>query len=250
MESVRAEPVRAESIRVESVSAKSIKAQKGIVTLTILMLLSGLLTVILLFDDSTLSFFRAQQMQRKNYVERTLTLQKMTFAQKEHACLDLPLEDSENVRQVAIRLEGEDDAIQYSLWCQRVAIFKKSPTKGENVGLLDSFIRMENLAEFRPHLGTPPTPLTPGSTPQLYWFDTTQTEWAVEGLVQGILIAEGDLKLIGKGRITGAVITGGNLILEGVTVAYGRRVIAPLVQQYSKWQLAEKSWSDFKAPSE
>lgn len=227
------------------------KPQKGMVTLTILILISGLLTVILLFDDSTLSFFRAQQMQRKNYVEHTLTLQKMTFAKKEeNVCLDLPLDNSESVRQVAIRLEGEDDAIQYSLWCQRVAIFKKSPTKGENVGLLDSFIRMENLAEFRPHLGTPPTPLTPSATPQLYWFDTTQTEWTVEGTVQGILIAEGDLKLTGKGRITGAVITGGNLILEGVTVAYGRRVIAPLVQKYSKWQLAEKSWSDFKAPSE
>ena len=52
--------------------------QKGIITLTILIFISGLLTVILLLDDSHLSFFRAQQNQRKHYVERTLQLQKMT----------------------------------------------------------------------------------------------------------------------------------------------------------------------------
>lgn len=34
--------------------------QKGIITLTILIFISGLLTVILLLDDSHLSFFRAQ----------------------------------------------------------------------------------------------------------------------------------------------------------------------------------------------
>ena len=49
--------------------------QKGIITLTILIFISGLLTVILLLDDSHLSFFRAQQNQRKHYVERTLQLQ-------------------------------------------------------------------------------------------------------------------------------------------------------------------------------
>ena len=41
--------------------------------------------------------------------------------------------------------------------------------------------------------------------------------------MSGILLAEGDLTLIGKGRISGAVIAGGSLKLEeGVTVAYGK----------------------------
>ena len=49
---------------------------KGIITLTILIFISGLLTAFLLLDDNHLSFFRAQQNQRKHYVERTLQLQK------------------------------------------------------------------------------------------------------------------------------------------------------------------------------
>ena len=61
---------------------------KGIITLTILIFISGLLTVILLLDDSHLSFFRAQQNQRKYYVERTLQLQKITEEKKQTACLD------------------------------------------------------------------------------------------------------------------------------------------------------------------
>lgn len=232
---------------------ESVKIKKGIVTFTALILLSGLLTVILLFDDSTLSFFRAQQMQRKHYVESALSLQKMTFSQKQQktACLNLPLDNADKVKQISVTLENTaEDAIQYSLWCQRIAIFKKSPTKGDNQGSLTNFIQMENLAEFRPSFSTPPKPLLPNKSPQLYWFNNTQTEWEVNGTIQGILLAEGDLKLSGKGRISGAVITGGNLTLEGVTVAYGRKVIEPLVQQYSKWQLAEKSWSDFKNASE
>ena len=52
--------------------SKIMTTQKGIITLTILIFISGLLTVILLLDDSHLSFFHAQQNQRKHYVERTL----------------------------------------------------------------------------------------------------------------------------------------------------------------------------------
>lgn len=224
--------------------------KKGMTTLTVLIFLSGLLALILLFDDSTLSFFRAQHMQRQHYVERALALQKLILAQKQTACADLPLDNADTARQISITLEGAEDAIQYSLWCQRMAIFKKSPTKGDNQGLLDSFVRTENLSEFRPHFSAPPNPLTPTNVPQLYWFDKTQTEWSVNGTVSAIVIAEGDLKLSGKGRISGAVITGGTLTLDGVTIAYGKRVIDPLVRQYSKWQLVEKSWSDFKAQSE
>ncbi|OOF44533.1 DUF2572 family protein [Rodentibacter trehalosifermentans] len=226
------------------------KSRKGVATLGILIFLSGLLAVMLLFDDSTLRFFRAQQMQRKNYVERTLALQKMTFSEKQQACLALPLDNPDRVRQVFINIAGAEDAIRYSLWCQRVAIFKKSPTKGDNQGQLTNFIQMKNLNEFRPHFTTLSNPLIANKIPQLYWFQGDKTEWEVDGTVPGILVAEGDLILRGKGRISGAVITGGSLSLEGVTVAYGKKMVEPLVQQYSKWQLAEKSWSDFSPSNE
>ncbi|WP_244154845.1 DUF2572 family protein [Rodentibacter heidelbergensis] len=231
-----------ESIRLPS-------GRKGIVTLSILIFLSGVFAVMLFFDESTLSFFRAQQMQRQYYVEQTLTLQKQTLQAKQKVCSSLPLAGSERVRQVFINRVGAEEAIRYSLWCQRIALFKKLPKKGENQGLLKALIDLENLDEFRPHFATPPYPLV-NAMPQLYWFYGKQNQWEVRGTAQGIFIAEGDLVLRGKGRVSGAVITGGKLSLDGVIVAYGKKQVELLAQQYSKWQLAEKSWSDFNASSQ
>ena len=90
------------------------------------------------------------------------------------------------------------------------------------------------------------TTLTAQKTPQVYWI--TQNQLEIKGNVSGILLAEGDLTLTGKGRISGAVITGGSLKLEdGVTVAYGKAVVTKLVQEYSQWRLVDKSWSDLSA---
>ncbi|NXZ84996.1 DUF2572 family protein [Haemophilus influenzae] len=224
--------------------------QKGIITLTILIFISGLLTAILLLDDSHLSFFRAQQNQRKLYVERTLQLQKMTAAKKQTACLDLPLNNDESVKQISITLDGATDSIQYFLWCERMSLFKKSPKQGDNQGALKDFVSSEKLAYFRPHFSSPPKILNTNKTPKLYWFSDSQAEVEINGTVSAVLIAEGDLKLTGKGRISGAVITNGNLTLDGVTLAYGKKTVVDLVQQYSQWQLAEKSWSDFNVQDE
>ena len=81
---------------------------------------------------------------------------------------------------------------------------------------------------------------------QVYWI--TQSQLEIKGNVSGILLAEENLTLTGKGRISGAVITGGSLKLEGdVTVAYGKAVVTKLVQEYSQWRLVDKSWSDLSA---
>ena len=53
--------------------------KKGMVTLTALILLSGLLALILLFDEQIFAFFRAQMSQRKYYVEQGLALQKISL---------------------------------------------------------------------------------------------------------------------------------------------------------------------------
>ena len=115
---------------------------------------------------------------------------------------------------------------------------------------MKDFIHTEKLTDFRPRFSSPPKILNANKTPKLYWFSDSQAEVQINGTVSAVLIAEGDLKLTGKGRISGAVITNGNLTLDGVTLAYGKPVVTTLVQQYSQWQLAEKSWSDFNVPDE
>ena len=221
--------------------------KKGIVTLTALILLSGLLALILLFDEQIFAFFRSQMSQRKYYVEQSLALQKISQQQQQtHICQNLPLNGAEKVKQVFFESNGAEDKVAYSVWCKRAELFKKSPTKGINENMLRDFISSEKQADFQPHFVKVDTTLTAQKTPQVYWI--TQNQLEIKGNVSGILLAEGDLTLTGKGRISGAVITGGSLKLEeGVTVAYGKAVVTKLVQEYSQWRLVDKSWSDLSA---
>ena len=221
--------------------------KKGMVTLTALILLSGLLALILLFDEQIFAFFRAQMSQRKYYVEQSLALQKISQQQQQtHICQNLPLNGAEKVKQVFFESNGAEDKVAYSVWCKRAELFKKSPTKGINENMLRDFISSEKQADFQPHFVKVDTTLTAQKTLQVYWI--TQNQLEVKGNVSGILLAEGDLTLTGKGRISGAVITGGSLKLEeGVTVAYGKAVVTKLVQEYSQWRLVDKSWSDLSA---
>ena len=219
--------------------------KKGIVTLTALILLLGLLALILLFDEQIFAFFRSQMSQRKYYVEQGLALQKIS-QQQTHICQNLPLNGAEKVKQVFFESKGAEDKVAYSVWCKRAELFKKSPTKGINENRLRDFISSEKQADFQPHFVKVDTTLTAQKTPQVYWI--TQNQLEIKGNVSGILLAEGDLTLTGKGRISGAVITGGSLKLEeGATVAYGKAVVTKLVQEYSQWRLVDKSWSDLSA---
>ena len=221
--------------------------KKGMVTLTALILLSGLLALILLFDEQIFAFFRSQMSQRKYYVEQSLALQKISQLQQQtHICQNLPLNGAEKVKQVFFDSNGAEDKVANSVWCKRAELFKKSPTKGINENMLRDFISSEKQADFQPHFVKVDTTLTVQKTPQVYWI--TQSQLEIKGNVSGILLAEGDLTLTGKGRISGAVITGGSLKFEeGVTVAYGKAVVTKLVQEYSQWRLVDKSWSDLSA---
>lgn len=80
--------------------------KKGMVTLTALILLSGLLALILLFDEQIFAFFRSQMSQRKYYVEQSLALQKISQQQQKHICQNLPLNGAEKVKQVFFESSG------------------------------------------------------------------------------------------------------------------------------------------------
>ena len=89
--------------------------KKGIVTLTVLILLSGLLVLSLLFDEQIFAFFRAQMSQRKYYVEQSLALQKISQQQQKHICQNLPLNGAEKVKQVFFDSNGAEDKVTNSV---------------------------------------------------------------------------------------------------------------------------------------
>lgn len=220
---------------------------RGIMTLTLLILLSSMLFIVLLFDDDILRLHSALTSQRQHYIKQSLTLQELSQQGKPSVCTTVPLEISGNIYAVPFQQDGfEDDNRQY-IWCERKALFKKSPTKASFVGEFDTYINRDNLNLFSNQLQPPPIPHPVDKNSHFYWFDKNQTEWQITGNIYAVVVAEGDLSISGKGKISGTVITQGQLTVEpGVTIAYRKATVQWAVQQQSQWHRAEKSWYDFR----
>ncbi len=78
--------------------------QKGVVTLTLLMLLSSVLLILLFFDGDLISLHSSIVSQRKIYLEQSLILQRQSISQKEKLCENQPLNN--NLKSLKIEFES------------------------------------------------------------------------------------------------------------------------------------------------
>ncbi|MFY1026351.1 DUF2572 family protein [Actinobacillus seminis] len=220
---------------------------KGVMTLTLLLLFSAALVLFMLFDDEQLRLYQGINAQRQLFVQQSLALQNISRQQKESLCAQLSLDNDLNTQQIVFERGVQADRLSQYMWCGRQRLFKQAPKKGISAGEYAQLIQSESLPHFKTELTLPPAVLPKKLSDTLYWFDATQTEWELKGNVRGIVVAEGDLHISGKGKISGALITGGKLTLaESVTVSYRKSTVTKLVRRYSRWRLEEKSWYDFK----
>lgn len=220
---------------------------KGVMTLTLLLLFSAALVLLMLFDDEQLRLYQGINAQRQLFVQQSLALQNISQQQKESLCTQLYLDNDLNTQQIVFERGTQADRLSQYMWCERQKLFKQAPKKGISAGEYAQLIQTKFLPHFKHMLTLPPVVLPKNLSDTLYWFDTTQTEWKLNGNVQGIVVAEGDLHISGKGKISGALITGGKLTLvESVSVSYRKATVTELVRRYSRWRLEEKSWYDFK----
>lgn len=222
------------------------KFYRGMMTLTLLILLSSALLVFMLFDDDMLRLYTALVAQRQHYVEQSSALQQMSQRAKKNACTEVPLDITDNVYKVEFQLENFPDDNQHYFWCERQRLFKKEPKRATLEQEFHRYINKEHISLFKSLLNATQFSQSADKNIALYWFDSSQTEWHINGQVTAVIVAEGDLHIKGNGKITGAVITAGILSHdEQVKIAYNKNIVNQVVQQYSQWQRAEKSWYDF-----
>lgn len=218
---------------------------RGVMTLALLILLSSILLIFMMFDDAELRLHSTLASQRQIYVSHNMNLQQLSQRQKITACAEVPLNSTATVAQISFERPQFADSNRHYIWCQRQALFKQSPKKGINEGKFSEMINEESVSLFRGKFESPHN-LAQDKSDYLYWLDKNQTDWIIEGDIYGVIIAEGDLHLSGKGRIRGAVISGGTISTdETVSIAYRKATVTNLVQLYSQWQRAEKTWHDF-----
>ena len=228
-----------------------ITPQRGIMTITLLILLSGFLLLTMLFNDDLLRLYSSIAAQRHLYVEQLLPLQQLSFNEKKSRCEKLSTQENGDAFLATFRLENNrlTDGLSHYVWCRRDKLFQKQPVRNQHEKLFDQFISKEGLALFRQQLQSPPLILSKSSPAALYWFTANETEWEIDKNVNAVIVAEGDLHIRGQGKISGSIITKGRLTLdENIKVTYSKSTVTQIVQQYSRWRLAEKSWYDFVVP--
>ncbi|MGQ0285644.1 DUF2572 family protein [Pasteurellaceae bacterium 22721_9_1] len=221
------------------------KNHRGFVTITLLIALSSLLFLILLFNEEYLNIHRSMVEQRRYFVEQN-DLLLMEFEQRKlAACENLALDNSHNVSIVSIN-DGHELGIQHFLWCKRQALFKQAPKKILNESELNHFIDMELVSLFQGRFSSGDKEIPTSQNYHVVWFNKEQNHWHLDAQINAIVIAEGDLSVTGKGKISGAIITQGNFSKQdSLTISYKKSVVTKLVQDYSRWQYVEKTWHDF-----
>ncbi|TYA27888.1 DUF2572 family protein [Aggregatibacter actinomycetemcomitans] len=224
------------------------RLHRGMMTMSLLLLLSAFLLLTMLFNDDLLCLYSAIAGQRNLYVEQQVKLLSLSQSTQRERCEQVPIDENGDVFLVQFSLEGTPfpDGIRHHIWCQRDKLFQKSPVRNLHEGLLAQFIAESGLMIFREQLSGPPKNSVRKQPPSLYWFNADETEWTLDKNVNAVIVAEGDLHIRGKGKISGSVITKGKLTLdEDIKVTYSKSTVAHIVQHYSRWRLAENSWYDF-----
>lgn len=221
--------------------------QRGVTTLTLLMLLSSILTLLMLFNDDILRLHSSLVAQRMQYIRQHSHLQTQSQQQKDIVCETLSVQEEGNEHLITFgNKDGNKEGLRQFIWCERQKLFKDLPKTAVNAERFEQFILQDNIVAFNTRFMPPPMILPKDKSDYFYWFNATQTHWELNGHIYAVIVAEGDLHITGKGRISGAVITKGQLIRdEGVQIAYRKTTVNAVDRLYSRWRRAEKSWHDF-----
>lgn len=87
------------------------KVQKGIVTLTLLLLLSSLLMIAMLFNQEELHFYRAMNAQQKYYAENDVALLPISSQNLQQECEKLPLDYADSVYRLEFKNPTKNTAL-------------------------------------------------------------------------------------------------------------------------------------------
>ncbi|MDO4626477.1 MAG: DUF2572 family protein [Pasteurellaceae bacterium] len=221
-----------------------IKLNKGIITISFLLIISSTLFMLMLFNQDLLRFHQGITAQRKRYVESTLKLQDLSRERLITGCIQNTRGENKPylISEIALDI---DSSLKQFFFCH--PLFKKAPNKAYAEGKLDTFVNIDLIKYFENSFFHQVNQLETDNTPHFYWFNHSQTDCYLDGKSQALIIAEGDLMIHGQGEVRGAVVTGGRLTLgDGVKLIYSKKVATELTGRMQRWKTADKSWHDFE----
>ncbi|AAU37333.1 DUF2572 family protein [[Mannheimia] succiniciproducens] len=226
--------------------------KRGFATLMIVFIIAGLAVSTMLFTDDQLHYHRGIMAQRSAYVSQMAQLQNLAIEQMPVICQQIPdgLPDNTTSYTLPISLStasSNKSAVEIShfLRCRRYSLLATKPTK--KFESYSTAVNEENIELFRHRFNQSYINEDTGQKVFLYWLDETTESLILSGDTNAVVIAKEPLKIEGKGRLRGVVISDYPVELEGVQLSYNKYVMDFIYREFSLWKLAERSWSDFDA---
>lgn len=240
---------------------------KGMITLTLLFFFASILSLLFLLNEELLLAYGEIALLQKNYAEQHFSLQKQSndVATLQSACQRLTLSPEKKVGKIV----GKNRGVEQGIFCTYRTLFTQIPKKNLLERQWQYAVREDLLAELNILPQTQPLWLSPKAGIQLYYLDKPHNEIFVQGKVNAIILAKGDLHIQGVGEIRGVVMTQGavrNLIhqnkgdfventrpctkkssdmcVERVKLTYDKKA-SLWAGQLGIWRMLEGSWYDF-----
>ena len=95
------------------------RLHRGMMTMSLLLLLSAFLLLTMLFNDDLLRLYSAIAGQRNLYVEQQVKLLSLSQSTQRERCEQVPIDENGDVFLVQFSLEGTPfpDGIRHHIWC-------------------------------------------------------------------------------------------------------------------------------------
>lgn len=216
------------------------RLHKGIMTVTVLLLLSSVLLLTMLLNTDILYFYSSLSSQKLQYVKMSLDAQQKSLKEQVNACQRLPLSSSDHL--VKLPIHSTYPEFSHYIWCRHIHLFKNMPNKPNHSREFDQIIdsKMSNFFRAKINLNNQDMPY------HFYWFEKSEQVWELSKDINGVIIAAGNLSIRGKGNINGTVITAGRLELDSnIKLNYQEEAVKYWYDNLSYWQKEENSWYDF-----
>ncbi|MBE2896300.1 DUF2572 family protein [Pasteurellaceae bacterium HPA106] len=215
------------------------KARKGAVALSIIAVMGALLSAVFLFQALQLSQQRAQLAQQQGYFALDYQLHARGKWQSQHCGEARHAHKPHFV--LSHQAQNTYASISHRQVCRFLPYVAPEELHSAHLTTLERLIPERDWAVLAAQFWG----RAPVSQPAIWWLKAGQ-HWQLDETVSGVVFAQKNSVIEGRGQVHGVVISQGHITLA-VEVMFDRDIALESLHRHGFWQIEPRSWHDFNA---
>ena len=251
-----------------------LELKKGISNFAVLIFITTSVTLLILFNDYSLSVANTNAIFMKNHVQKVMLLNKKTLEIKRKIeednydpCKELPIrqedhkEDKRYKKNKIIKYlnlisldDGKREGTNYFIPCEEKNLIYNRPSVKIIKHKVSDYISdnhsrfdycLDNIDEFKDENGRKIPVLNKNKKTKVIFLQENEDILMINGDINAVIISLTNLKIVGKGKIKGSVIVQGNLDLEEMdkkekAISYNQTVVSEAIEKCRSWEMVNK----------